>query len=168
MNSKASESQHWFDEASPKDEPTVLQVVRSNSVQYGIFANKIAAIVPWSEPAPLPEAPKSVLGVVSIQGRMLTVLDLTTLAGGEADSSAASVDNQRRIVALRGDDQLALAVDAVGELVKGVELDLKPDQNAGALILGSLQIEDSNINVLNLRELFPAAIRGRERRRRRF
>ncbi|HEV7473775.1 MAG TPA: chemotaxis protein CheW [Pyrinomonadaceae bacterium] len=168
MNNETSDSQPWFGEASSKDEHCTLQLVRAGAVQFGLLADGIAAIVPWLEPAPLPQAPKSVLGVVSIQGRMLTVLELAALAGSEAISSAAPVDSARRIIALRGDEQLALAVDAVGEIVTISTQDLKPGLDERALILGTLQLEGSEINVLNLRDLFPAAIRGRERRRRRF
>lgn len=157
--------------AEPQDSSRfrTLQLVRAGSVQFGIFADEIATIVAWREPTPLPHAPKSVLGVVSIQGRMLTVLELTTLAGREAASSGATLDNNRHVIALRGDEQLALAVDAIGETIQIAEGDVKPKQEtAGTLIFGVLQLEDSEINILNVKELFPTAIQGRERRRRRF
>jgi chemotaxis signal transduction protein len=99
---------------------------------------------------------------------MLTVLDLAVLANGETVSGGVVLDNDRRIVALRGEEQLALAVDAAGDIVKITTADVKPGPDSGALIMGSLQLEGSEINILNLRDLFPAAIQGRERRRRRF
>ncbi len=169
MSNEAGDARHSFDDTDPKDELRGLQIVRAGSVQFGVFADEIATILPWREPAPLPEAPASVLGVVSIQGRMLTVLELLTLTGREASSSAALPASSREIVALRGDEQLALAVDSVGDVVKIAASAIKfQSENAGGLVLGSLQLEDSEVNILNLRELFSAAIRGRERRRRRF
>jgi hypothetical protein len=52
--------------------------------------------------------------------------------------------------------QLAdIELDAIGESVE-------------KLVLGALHREGAEINILNLKELFPAAIQGRERRRRRF
>ena len=168
MNKEASDNQPWFGEASPKDELRTLQLIRVGSLQFGVFAGDVATIVPWREPTPLPHAPKGVLGVVSIQGRMLTVLDLAVLANGETVSSGVVLDSDRRIVALRGEEQLALAVDAAGDIVRISSADVKPGPDSGALVLGSLQLEDSEINILNLRDLFPAAIQGRERRRRRF
>jgi len=166
MNNEASDSQRWIDQAGPKDELRSLQLVRAGSLRFGVFADAIATIVPWREPAPLPEAPSSVLGVVNLQGRMLTVLDLRALTGAEANES--TIATERRIVAWRGDEQLALAVDEVGDIVKIAISELKPEPNPGAPILGRLQFEGLEINVLNLRDLFPAAIQGRERRRRRF
>ena len=149
-------------------EPVVrtLQLLRAGQLQFGIFADDIATIEAWREPTPLPQAPKSVLGVVSIQGRMLTVLDLARLPLGEAPSSDAPAQH---LIALRGDEQLALAVDALGETIQLADAELEAiGESAGTLVLGVLHREGAEINILNLKELFPTAIQGRERRRRRF
>src|SRR5687767_13082952 len=58
-----------------------LRLFTRGSVQFAISENEIAAIEKWRAPAPLPNAPDSVLGVVGIQGRMLTVLDLSKIVG---------------------------------------------------------------------------------------
>lgn len=170
MNNEAIDNtQHSFDEATAKGAFRKLQLVRAGSVQLGIFADEIAAIVPWRKPTPLPHAPKSVLGVVSIQGRMLTVLELTTLAGREAASSGATLDNHGHIIALRGDEQLALAVEALGETIEIAEHDFDAKrETADTLVLGVVHREGAELNILNLKELFSTAIQGRERRRRRF
>jgi purine-binding chemotaxis protein CheW len=152
-------------------EPRNLQLLQAGSSQFGIFADEIATVAPWREPTPLPHAPKSVLGVVSIQGRMLTVLDLAKLAGDETASSAAADDIGGHLIALRGDEQLALAVDAVGETIELQAVDFNDfaaRKTAGTLVLGVMHHEGAEINILNLKELFPTAIQGRERRRRRF
>ena len=87
------------------------------------------------------------MGIVSLQGRMLTVLDLRKLTGAE------STDNPppQHVIALRGDEQLALAVDTVEGSIES------PGDTNG-----------SPVEVLNVSELFPLAIQGRERRQRRF
>jgi purine-binding chemotaxis protein CheW len=139
-----------------------LQLLQTGSSRFGIFTDEIATIVDWRGPTPLPHAPKSVLGVVSIEGRMLTVLDLGTLARGEAAASNAP----RHLIALRGDEQLALAVDDVGETIELPAVAI--EESAGTLVLGVLHHDGAAINILNLKELFPTAIQGRERRRRRF
>lgn len=149
-------------------EPRKLQLLQTGSSQFGIFADEIAAIVAWREPTPLPHAPKSVLGVVSIQGRMLTVLDLAMLQGGEGASSDAAGDIPGHLIALRGDEQLALAVDSVGETIQLADSDRDIAVAAGTLFVGVLHREGAEINILNLKELFPTAIQGRQRRRRRF
>lgn len=165
MNNDTIQDQGHSIEANAEPVARTLQLLRAGSFQFGIFADEIATIVAWREPAPLPHAPKSVLGVVSIQGRMLTVLDLATLHG---DETVASDTPGQHIVALRGDEQLALAVDAVGETIHFAASDFAANETAGTLVVGVLHREGAEINVLDLKELFPSAIQGRERRRRRF
>ena len=143
-----------------------LQLFGAGSFQFGIFAEEIAAIVAWREPTPLPHAPKSVLGVVSIEGRMLTVMDLATLTGGEEASRDAPAQH---LIALRGDEQLALAMETLGETIEIGENSMNAKRETGEpLVLGVLQREGEEVKILNPKELFPTAIQGRERRRRRF
>lgn len=99
-----------------------------------VFEDDVLTVSDWTEPAPLPFAPASVLGVVAIEGRMFTVLDL----GREANA---------QIVAFRGNEQLALAVDAANEVTQQV---------------------DEELQVLNPRSLFATVMKGKERRRRSF
>lgn len=150
-----------------------VQLVRAGASQFGIFADDVAAIVAWREPTPLPNASKAVLGVVSIQGRMLTVLELASLTTVEAVSNETTHEAASKtspyLIALRGDEQLALAVDDVDGVIEFPAAELTElRETAGALALGVLQSAVGEINILNLKELFPAAIQGRERRRRRF
>jgi len=141
-----------------------LKLFTAGSFLCGIFENEIATVSTWREPAPLPHAPHSVLGVVSIQGRMLTVLNLATLL----DVSAASRDwVHQHIIALRGDEQLALAVDAVTETLEIADGVLDGMKDVG-LIRGVINHKGAEITILNVKEVFPSAIQGRERRRRRF
>lgn len=150
------------------DAPRHLQLVQAGATEFGVYQDEIAVIVPWQEPTPLPGAPDSVLGVVSIQGRMLTVLDLVALSGGNGKAEKSD-HATRQIVALKGDEQLALAVDKVGEAIPATPQEsLAQPETASALVLGVLHRENSSTTVLNLQALFPTSIQGRERRRRRF
>ena len=151
-----------------KSEPVVrtLQLLQAGTFQFGIFADDVASIEAWREPAPLPQATESVLGIVSIKGRMLTVLDLARLPVGKAPSGDAA---RQHLIALRGDEQLALAVDALGEAIKVNDADFDAiRKNGETLVLGVLRREGAEIHILNLKQLFPTALQGRERRRRRF
>jgi chemotaxis signal transduction protein len=143
-----------------------LHLFRAGSVEFGIFADDVTAIVEWREPTPLPRAPASVLGVVSIQGHMLTVLDVAALIDRESASSSA---HAQHLIALRGDEQLALAIETLGETIVIKENDFNTKRDTDEpLVLGVLHREGTEINILNSKELFPTAIQGRERRRRRF
>ena len=154
-------------EAGLKQAGRRVQIVNAGSSQFGIFADEISAIVDWQQPAPLPHAPAAVLGVVSIQGRMLTVLDLATIILGEGALSNPPRSGAAQLIALRGDEQLALAVDGVGEIVAFPE-NVSKSNPVTAPVLGVLQHEGAEISILNLPGLFPTAIQGRQRRQRQF
>lgn len=164
--SNSNPSQQLTDEPSPEPVFRTLQLLQAESQQFAIFSDEIAAIADWREPTPLPHAPSAVLGVVTIQGRMLTVLDLARLA---AQTQAALATPHRHLVALRGDEQLALAVTAVGERI---ELNpgeiLRQSAADSAFTLGALEREGARISVVNSAELFSTALQGRERRQRSF
>ena len=165
-NHRIQNQRHSVEGANSDGAFRTVQLLRAGSLQFGIFADEIAAIAAWREPTPLPHAPKSVLGVASIQGRMLTVLDLASLPGREAVSTAAAA---QQLIALRGDEQLALAVDGLGETIELADGDFDTRQeNDETFVLGVLHREGAEIYILNPKELFPTAIQGHERRRRRF
>src|SRR6267142_815316 len=165
-NEEIDHTQDSSDEASAKGVVRKLQLFRAGSFHFGIFTNDIVAILAWREPTPLPHAARSVLGVVSVHGRMLTVLDLARLTGHEAAPSDASAQH---LIAIRGDEQLALAIETLGETIEIAEDDFNAMRETGEpLFLGVLHREGAETNILNPKELFSTAIQGRERRRRRF
>jgi chemotaxis signal transduction protein len=141
-----------------------LRTFSSGANRFAVYADEVMSIVDWREPAALPYAPAAVLGVVSIQGRMLTVLDLLQLLEQPRLAPGPS-----HILALRGDEQLALAIDAPGEAIVDGGGDHEADPAANSnLISRVVQYNGDEVSVLNVKELFATAIQGRERRRRRF
>jgi chemotaxis signal transduction protein len=149
-----------------------LRRLKAGSSQVGVFEDQITTIADWNEPAPLPFAPESVLGVVCIQGRMFTVLNLAQLLGANEENETADLerrDSRRCIVALRGDEQLALAVDASQETFAVTAVDIRaPKELSLRLFLGTVEQSGEEVQVLDVKELFPAVIHRRERRRRRI
>lgn len=143
-----------------------LLVFRAGVLHLAIFADEIATIAPWRLPTPLPGAPHAVLGVVSIQGRMLTVLDPAPLMGEDGNRESA----RGFIVALRGDEQLGLAIENKPDELElsTIDLILPPPEASSPLVLGVVHSGAETISLLNVKKLFPAAMQGRERRRRRF
>lgn len=142
-----------------------LRLFTRGSVDFAILENEITAIENWRAPTPLPNAPESVLGVVGIQGRMLTVLDIAKIPGGTHASENTQI-SEGRLVALRGDEQLALVVDEEGEAIKVSDHAFHETEIDG--LMTTISHEGIEFNVLNPTHLFLSAIQGRERRRRRF
>jgi len=142
-----------------------VQLFGADPLTFGVSSEDVSTISRWREPTQLPHAPESVLGVVSIQGRMLTVLDLARLSGVEATTEGT----YSQIIALRGDEQLALAATAVGEVIEFAPVDMGVEANGNErFVWGVFTHSGADIRLLNVSELFSAALHGRERRRRRF
>lgn len=141
-----------------------LMVLGSGARLIGVFADEAESVVNWKRPTPLPSAPASVLGVISLRGRMATVLDPLMLLGeGHADRDAEFAF----IIMLRGEEQLALAVERVEKIIEVTAEEVQPFNSNSDLVRGLVQLEGNLVAVLNLQELFPAALKGTERRRRR-
>ena len=128
---------------------------------FGVFAEEIESIADWRELAPLPDAPQSVLGVASLRGRMFTVIDAAVLL---SEPPAAP----KKIVTLRGDEQLALAVSGAGDVIEVKPNELENASDADPFVRGLILQTGRSVAILDSLHLFPAAMRGRERRRRRF
>jgi len=135
--------------------------MRVESLTLGVPDEMILEISDWTEPAPLPFAPPSVLGIVSLQGRMFTVVDAAVLLARKAATQ------RRSIVALRGDEQLALAVDESLEVIS-INPDDVVNETDRELIQGTLRLNGKQVLLLDIDSLFAGIIRGRERRRRRL
>lgn len=143
-----------------------LQLLSVGPLVLGIFEDEIATIAEWRRPTPLPHAPPAALGVVSIQGRMLTVLDPLNLFG---ETTTRLGFPPGILVALRGDEQIALAIENTGETLDLAMKDIQPpSEPAIRAVGGTFHYGDQLVNVIQVKGLFPAALRGRERRRRRF
>ena len=150
------------------DKPQImrkLQLMYVGPLALGIFEDEIATIAEWRQPTPLPQAPPAVLGVVSIEGRMLTVLDPLTLFG----ETKLLKFPPGLLVALRGDEQIGLAIEAKGGMLDLLAEDIHPPADtANQALRGTIQHRDQIVNVIEVKGLFLAALRGHERRRRRF
>lgn len=140
-----------------------LMVAQVGAIRIGVLMNETEAVTEWRTPIPLPHAPPAVLGIVSVRGRMLTVLDPVALLGLEHPQDNNS--SPAFIIALRSDEQLALAVHSVEAAVKIRDV-TAPDSN-GSPIRCVVQSEHGSITVLDTRSLFDAATQTVERRRQR-
>ena len=148
------------DEALPSIQ---LQQFRVESMRLGVPRDRVATVTAWTAPATLPFAPPSVLGVVSIEGRKLTVLDPLLLINRDA----ASPGERPLLAALSGEEQLALAVDARDDNFEISAADIKLNNGLSSLLAGFVEYNGSEVAIIDPDKLFAAVIEGRERRRRR-
>ena len=174
-------------------ERRALLIMQAGARKIGVFADEADRVTENLRPTPLPYASPAVVGVVSVRGRMRIVLDPVLLlatsdtlqtarhrqessapisnavaAGPRARNAAPTVAaSARYIVSLRGDEQLALAVERVVGIVEILTEDVQPLTHAAGVVRGVTQHDSSTIILLDPSRLFEAATEGTERRRER-
>jgi chemotaxis signal transduction protein len=167
-----------------------LFVFRAGGRLFAVFDEEVEATAPDLTPAPLPFAPPAVLGVVSLRGRVRTVIDPLRLtdsaaqssdstnddaAGDDSSVAGSSIDDSsvvrqtqpRLYVALAGDEQLALACDAAEGSFEIAPARVAPDADPHSHLRGTFERAGERVALLDPARLFDAAMRGTERRRKR-
>jgi len=157
---------------TPQDETPErreLLLLRAGAHAFAVFADETDGVAERLKPTPLPHAPRAVLGVVCVRGRMRTVLDPLALVGDNEEMGAAGAGSATPlfIVALRGDEQLALAAESDGGVVFVHDDALAPPDAADRVSRGTFNHDGTRVFVLDPSRLFDAALRGTERRRQR-
>ncbi len=146
-----------------------LFVFEAGSRTFAVPADQVDGTTEARVPAVLPHGPQAILGVVCARGRMLTVLDPTVLLTGQALRWPRTLPC---VIALRGDEQLALAAQSYRDKITIEEADIDRHSEGGGaapgLLLGRVRYGGEEILVLDVNHLFATAMRQRERRRRRF
>ena len=137
---------------------------------FAVFADQVDGTAEAKVPVPLPNTPPAVLGVICVRGRMLTVIDPIALLTGETFGWPASLPS---VIALRSDEQLALAAHSCGDTITVAASDIQPvtrtnDDGFESATLGITVHGGEEITVLRADNLFAAALRRKERRRRRL
>jgi purine-binding chemotaxis protein CheW len=164
-----------LDQETPQRERRELLVFKAGTRTLCVFADEAQSAVEWREPTPLPRAPQAVLGVVSIRGRMFTVLDSQSLLEEQiapAGQGSVAQSSYAFIIPLRGDEQLALASDDAPRTVEILTDEIEPlseQETSSKAVRARLRVEhQEQIALLDVREIFNVAMQGAERRRRRF
>jgi chemotaxis signal transduction protein len=133
---------------------------------FAVFAEGVEGAAEGLTPTPLPSAPPSVVGVVSLRGRIRTALDPAQLFSDDP-ARQTSTHAPRLFVALRGDEQLALACDSAAERIEIAVAEIIPLSDAHAPAHGTIERSSARITLLDPARLFEAAMRGIDRRRKR-
>ena len=137
---------------------------------FAVSSTEVDGTAEAKKPSPLPQAPGSILGVVYARGRMLTLLDPSAVTSGEPLNWPPLIP---AIISLRGDEQLALAAESLGEAITVSSSDIahaesEPEPETSQAIAGILRHGGEKITILDPRELFNVAVQRKDRRRRRF
>lgn len=137
---------------------------------FAVSSAEVDGTAEAKKPTPLPQAPGSILGVVYARGRMLTLVDPAAVTSGEPLNWPLLIP---AIISLRGDEQLALAAESLGEAITVSSSDISPadgetEAETSQAIAGVLRHGGEKITILDPAELFNVAVQRKDRRRRRF
>ena len=149
------------------DKARAVLLLRAGGLAFAVYAEECECVTPWAEPAPLPHAPGTVLGVVPVRGRMRTVLDPARLLESSGLTHAGRPAAHAFIASLAGDEQLALAVETSVASTLSDDEELSPSQPPALPTRGTFQREGETVHLLDPTRLFDAAMSGTERRRQR-
>ena len=150
-----------------RDGGRALLLLRAGGVAFAVYADECECVTPWSEPAPLPHAPATVLGVAPVRGRMRTVLDPARLFETSGSSHERRPSEPALIASLNGDEQLALAVETSAAATLHAGDELSPPDPPALPTRGTFERDGETVHLLDPARLFDAAMSGTERRRQR-
>lgn len=126
-----------------------LLVFGLDRAAYAVSVEHVREIVRMRELTPIPRAPAWLLGVVSLRGEIVEVLDLRRRLG----LGASTPDRSNRIVVLHGDvDRVAgLLVDSVSEVHRVPEEAILPAQGLDLASVGEICTRgDEFVSILDL------------------
>lgn len=136
---------------------------------FGVFTDQVDATAEAKPFARLPRAPRAVVGVVCVRGRMLTVLDPAAALNQPTKEWEQTLPY---VLVLRGDDQLGLAAQTCRDTITISSEDIAPApetaEAADGVTLGVVRYAGEEILILDAARLLDRAVQRRERRRRRF
>jgi len=115
---------------------------------YAVSVLNVLEVASLGEVTPVPGAPREILGVRNLRGKILPVIDLAALLGTHGSEAPG-----RLLVAESEGRQAGLAIDEVtevGELAEPVE------EAESALLTGTLLQEGNLIGVLNMHAVMDA------------
>ena len=142
-------------------------MMRLGGLAFAVYSDECECSTPLTEPAPLPHAPAPVLGVVSVRGRMRTVLHPARLFEMLGLDFEHDLEECGFVASLVGDEQLALVFD-VSRPFPLTPGDLNPPPESPALpVRATFRRHGETVYLLDPARLFEAAMSGTERRRQR-
>ena len=150
-----------------RDAGRAVLLLRAGGLAFAVYAEECECVTPWAEPAPLPHAPGTVLGVVPVRGRMRTVLDPARLFESPGLSHEQRPAAHAFIASLAGDEQLALACETSTPSTLNADEQLSPPQSSQLHTRATFQHDGETVHLLDPTRLFDAAMSGTERRRQR-
>jgi purine-binding chemotaxis protein CheW len=136
----------------PAAEPMKLCTFFIGDRPFGVDILKVLEINKNRTITAVPRAPDSVIGVMNLRGRIVTVIDLARRLGLPGDSSG---DGSRTIIVHSRDEHIGLRVDRIGDVVPAPPEAVVPppvhiDGALGAFTGGVLKRDGMLVGILDI------------------
>lgn len=135
-----------------KPKAVELLTFRIGEEDYAIDISTVREIRGWTTPAPMPDAPDFVVGLINLRGTVLPLFDLA----GHLELSTSTPDERSVIIVAEVEQtQLGLIVDAVSDIIAPATDDMQPPPETAMstdtpLVQSLTFVEDSIVRVLDL------------------
>ena len=123
--------------------------------KYGINVMQVQEVLRVTEIAPVPGAPRYVLGIINLRGNVVTVIDTRKRFG----LPSTDMDDSTRIVITEAEGQvIGIMVDSVAEVVdlKSSEIEMAPNvgtEESTQFIQGVASLEGDLLIIIDLNRL---------------
>ena len=112
-----------------QDDPIVQWVTFKLAEEtYGINVMQVQEVLRVADIAPVPGAPKYVLGIINLRGKVVTVIDTRDRFGLPRESIT---DNSRIVIIEAGKSVIGMLVDSVAEVVYIRQSEIEQTPNVG-------------------------------------
>jgi chemotaxis signal transduction protein len=120
--------------------------VRLASEVYAMPVSYVLEVTPFRELVPVPGARPEILGIHSLRGQILPVVDLAALLGLQRTAAAGHL-----LVAAEEDRRAAFTIDEMADVV---ELGEPTEETQSSLLLGAVLTPTDLIGVINVPKVF--------------
>lgn len=122
------------------------------SERYAVPVERVREIVRLCPITPVPRVPEEILGVISLRGEIVQVMDLSLRLG----AGASQPTRTSRIIVLHGDEGevAGLLVDTVSEVLRVTEDAFRPNSGGESEFVGELCLKDGTfVSMLSLEKV---------------
>ena len=158
------EAWHRRDRATSAPQRELLVSVMRGQ-EYGIDIAHINEIIKVRPPTEVPRVPPFILGVISVRGVVLPVIDLKRRLGGDGVTDLSP--QARYLIVTRDDEMFGLLVDGVRQVVRIGEDAIEPPlagSGEGDFIAGIGRLERRMVVLLDLDAILRFEVRKRRAR----
>ena len=141
----------------PESQQRELTAFRIGEQDFCVDIMAVREIRGWSVPTPLPQTPDYLLGVITLRGAVLPIMDLAGRLG-----LPATIPSVRSVIIVVqvGERVIGLLVDAVSDILSIDQSQIQPAPDVGCdqvktFVRGLISVDDRMISEIALERLQP-------------